>query len=513
MLADRPWLYVMRDSDYEFYAQLLPRDHPLLDALELIPWDSFTPLLRQYYSLNHGQPAIDPLLMLKLEFLRYFCRLSDREVISRCQTDVVYRYFLQVPVFLKMPASTSLVNFRGRLGVDGFQKVFDHLITIAREMGLVRDRLRLKDATHIIAKIAVPHTLKLFAQLREKLHASIKVIAPVVAEGFQIDIQRVQAESVKADDEIRLQQRVELVQEMHGWLVEQLQSADRNPTIDWQKVEDLCQLASKILGDTLQKGKGDRTLSVVDPEARRSKHGGWYDGYSMDLMMDADSELITAVDVLVAGGDEAQSALNLVKTEQQAQGNHVEAVSIDGVGFNGPMLREFEDPEGLAVTVYTPPRKPSDANVLSVAEFQLSETGDHVTCPAGHQSSTRQRDKARHRSYFQFARKTCEGCPLMSQCQPVLGKGVYGGRGVTKNDYEAEHQRMRARAKTEQYAAVRSEHPAVERKLNEVVNHHDARHAKYWGHDKVKKQALMTCMAVDLKRMLRLRRGVSAPAW
>ena len=504
MLVDRPWFDRMKDEDFEFYERLLPAEDPLLDALEEIPWDSFLPIIASYYSSDRGQPAIDPLIMLKLEFLRYFRRLPDREVISRARTDVLYRYFLQIPVRYRLPAPTSLVNFRGRLGVDGFQEVFNQLISAARQAGMVRDRLRLKDASHMIAKIAVPSALKLLAQVREKVLASMDDLEPASADGFRIEIDRMREDTKCASDEIRLQQRVELLGEMVSCLKEMLASLPPDQRWQCRGAFDVLELATKILADMADPSKGKRTLSVVDPDARRGKHGQWYNGYSVDLMMDADSELITAVDVYAAGGDEAKSAVNLVATEQQAQENEIESLSIDGVGFNGPMLRELEGADGSAMTVYTPPRESSNANVLSVEEFKLSEDGKQVTCPAGKLSSSRQRDNARHRTYFLFARSTCEGCALMPQCKPELGKGRYGGRGVTKNDYEAEHRRARCRSRTEEYASVRREHPAVERKINQVMNHQGGRYARYWGRPKVKIQALMTCFVVDVKQMLQL---------
>lgn len=65
----------------------------------------------------------------------------------------------------------------------------------------------------------------------------------------------------------------------------------------------------------------------------------------MDIMMDADSELITATNVLPANGDEAADAVTLVKQEEAAHGNDIEALSIDKIGFQGPVLRELQDPE------------------------------------------------------------------------------------------------------------------------------------------------------------------------
>lgn len=57
----------------------------------------------------------------------------------------------------------------------------------------------------------------------------------------------------------------------------------------------------------------------------------------------------------------------------------------------------------------------------------------------------------------------------------------------------------------------RKEHPAIERKLSELVRRHGLRHARYRGIAKVLRQALLTAMAVNLKRMLKLRTQVPDP--
>ena len=53
----------------------------------MIPWDDFDDLLAPFYSPDVGRPAEHPVLMLKLEYLRYHHNLSDREVIARSVTD------------------------------------------------------------------------------------------------------------------------------------------------------------------------------------------------------------------------------------------------------------------------------------------------------------------------------------------------------------------------------------------------------------------------------------------
>ena len=75
---------------------------------------------------------------------------------------------------------------------------------------------------------------------------------------------------------------------------------------------------------------------------------------------------------------------------------------------------------------------------------------------------------------------------------------------MCKYNYEAEYQAAQAKSKTPEYAATRKEHPAIERKLAELVQRHDLRHARYRGRAKVLMQSLLTGMVVNLKRMVRL---------
>ena len=193
-----------------------------------------------------------------------------------------------------------------------------------------------------------------------------------------------------------------------------------------------------------------------------------------------------------------RDAVILVQAEQAAHGNQIEGISIDGAGFHGEMLRELEgaaDKEdagdeqgtaaeegdrGLGVKVYVPPKTEPANDRFPSAAFTFREDGTGVTCPAGQTSRYRQRNTGRHATIFRFTRQTCDACPLQQQCVDKPGTGAFG-RSVTKNDYQPEYERARERSKTDEFAAVRREHPAVERKLNELLNHHGGRRARYWG--------------------------------
>ena len=103
--------------------------------------------------------------------------------------------------------------------------------------------------------------------------------------------------------------------------------------------------ARKILNDRTPKAP-DQLRSLTDPEARRSQHGEFYDGYLCDVCLDADSDLITAIDVLPANADEAANARALIESEEKAHGVDIENLSIDAIGYNGAVLKASMNPTG-----------------------------------------------------------------------------------------------------------------------------------------------------------------------
>lgn len=501
-MLDDPVLPRLSEFDQRVYATVVPAHHYLRTVLQVVPWDHFHDLLAPYYSPDLGRPAESPVLMLKLEYLRYHHHLSDREVIDRGSTDLAFRYFLQLPLGWKLPDPSSLCIFRGRLGARGFRQVFNQVVHTAREHGVVKDRLRIKDATHVIANIAVPTALALVAQTRDKLLAAAEPFAPLLVEGERVNLQMLRQATENQKPAERLATRVAQLREMLFWADSLAPPEAVETNRAWQMFLAQLDLAHKILEDQEHPEAGDRTVSITDPDARCGKHGQWFDGYLTDISMDADSEIITAVNVLPASGDEAADTLELIREEETAQGNDVEALSIDGVGFNGPLLHELQDPDGLNVDTYVPVPQVPAAELFTPQDFQEDREQGVVTCPAGQTSQHGYRDEAKQTTKYRFAARICEACPLLSHCMKQR-PGKYG-RTVCKSDYQAEHQRAREKVTTPQYAKVRREHPKVERKLGEVMNRHGGRRARYRGRWKVLIQELMACTATNVKRLVRL---------
>ena len=88
---------------------------------------------------------------------------------------------------------------------------------MARAHGLVKDRLRIKDATHVIADIAVPSTLALVAQIRDKLLAAAEPFAPLLVAGERVNLEQLREATATLKPAERLVTRLAQLREMLVW--------------------------------------------------------------------------------------------------------------------------------------------------------------------------------------------------------------------------------------------------------------------------------------------------------
>lgn len=495
------------ETDLFIFEQLVPSDHYLRLVKAVIDFGYVRPEVEDCYSEGMGRSAIDPVLMFKLEYLQFHYNLSDREVIMEAQVNVAYRYFLDLSVSSALPVPSLLSQFRTRLGAERHQRLFDGIVAQARAQGLVRDRLRLKDATHVIANIAIPSTIQLVAQVRQQLLNSLQPYDPDGVRAAVVEGERIRQVTADLKDEERLLQRVNHLRKIVAWadgVHSHWAAKVKADDPQWVRFEVALATAHKLLVDQDDPDSQDRLRSTVDRDARRGKHGTYYDGYTCDISLDADSELLTALNLLPANGDEAADARTLLEAEQEVHGNQVQALSIDGVGFQGKVLRDLSNPETLNLTVYVPPHSQGipDTPHFKSGDFQLSPDGRRLMCPNEQETGHRHRNRKDSAWVFHFMRGQCEGCPMLERCMPKLPQKH--GRCVTKNDYQVEYDTARQLAQTEAYTQVRKQHPAVERKLAEIVRYHGGRRTRYRGRSRVTIQYLLTGIVVNIKRILRL---------
>lgn len=489
------------------FETFVPADHFLRRLKATIDFTSVRAIVADCYSPDQGRGAIDPVCLLKFSILQFHYDLSDENVIRQAQVNLAFRFFLDLPSQARLPEPSLLSQFRTRLGAERFGKIFQEILRQARAAGLVKDRLRLKDATHLIANIAVPSTIRLVAQTRQQLLAAAESFAAAEVAVHRQTALNIRQTTSDLKDEARLLARVEHLRELLTWGESWQERLELGAPPVAKEVYDTFVLvlstARKVWGDRDPNTK-DQLRSLTDQDARRSRHGQFYDGYLLDVMIDADSDLICGLDVLAANADEAANAKPLIEQEEQAHSNNIENLSIDAIGFNGAVLKALsDDQDGPQVTVFVPP-KPDwtpTPGLYQAEDFQLNQAGDELTCPNGETTRTRYRDKLDHGWVYHFRTSQCGVCPLRINCVSAKNRGA---RKARKNDFQAQYNAAKQRATTDEYQQIRKEHPAIERKLNELVRWHNGRRVRYRGRLRVKVQYLLLGIVVNCKRILRL---------
>ena len=80
-------------ADSEVFDALVRRDHWVRRAEEHVDFLKLRQSIEPFYRVDFGCPGVEPVLLIKLELLKYHNNLSDTQVFRQAETDVAYRWF------------------------------------------------------------------------------------------------------------------------------------------------------------------------------------------------------------------------------------------------------------------------------------------------------------------------------------------------------------------------------------------------------------------------------------
>jgi len=135
------------------YEDLVPADHLLRQLAAAVDFGFVSHLVSDCYCPDNGRPSWDPLVLFKVVFLQFLYDLSDRQVEEQVNLHLACKWFAGLQPEEAGPDHSALCRFRARLGPEKFQQIFNQIVQQARAAGLVHDRLRIIDATHLAAKV------------------------------------------------------------------------------------------------------------------------------------------------------------------------------------------------------------------------------------------------------------------------------------------------------------------------------------------------------------------------
>ena len=131
----------------------------------------------------------------------------------------------------------------------------------------------------------------------------------------------------------------------------------------------------------------DRMLSVHDPEMRHGHKSSRrrFNGHKAAIVVDTDSQLITAVDVLPGNAPDNLGALELVEQSEAITGSAVEETMGDAAYGDGGTRQTFAE-AGRQLVARVPGRP--DRKHFPKDDFHLDLAAGSCTCPAGQVTRT-----------------------------------------------------------------------------------------------------------------------------
>ena len=477
------------------------------------------------YCVDNGRDSVPPSLLATALLLQTYDGASDAEAKERADFDIRWKVALGVEVEARPFAKSTLQLFRARLILhEKVREVFERSLRFARESGYLKGR-RMKvamDTTFILGRGAVKDTYNLLADGIVQL---VRALAEVertgvrewaVAQGYESYI----GSSVKGEaciDWGDKRERAALLSRIVGdaeRMLErsrQIQGGLSEDSVERQRIVDASALLGQLLLQDVERGEEgvslregvsrDRIVSVHDPEMRHGHKSSSrrFDGHKAAVIVDTDSQLITAVDVLAGNAADNTGALELVEASEENVGVDVDETMGDAAYGDGSTRQAFADAGRTLIAKV--PRRP-DRPHFPKGDFKIDLESGTCTCPAGNVTRTiapagKRTDRTGHTYHlkaFRFPAAVCGDCPLRSQCV-AGGDGM--GRTVRLHPQEAILQQALALQQSPAFAEYRWRRQVVEHRLARLAQL-GVRQARYFGRTKTLFQLLMASTVANL---------------
>ena len=494
----------------------------------------------EIYCPDNGRDSVPPSLLATALLLQTYDQVSDAEAKARADFDIRWKVALGIEIEDRPFAKSTLQMFRAQLILhEKVREVFEGSLRLARQSGYLKKRgMRVAlDTTYILGRGAVKDTYNLLADGIVKLLRVLAAVANATlpawaeAQGYE----RYFGSSIKGEATIDWSDRkaraallVELVADAdrllelarQAWVELPEDSAQRQSIVDGAELlgqlllQDVERKSGDGDGDAADDDDGvsirdgvskDRMLSVHDPELRHGHKSSRrrFNGHKAAIVVDTDSQLITAVDVLPGNAPDNLGALELVEQSEASTGSVVEEAMGDAAYGDGGTRETFAD-AGRRLVARVPGRP--DRKHFPKNDFHLDLAAGSCTCPAGQVTRTivpaGKRTDRTGRVYrlqaFQFDGAVCRVCPLRSQCIAAQGRQ---GRRVLIHPQEGMLQQARALQQSADYDEYRARRVVVEHRLARLVQL-GIRQSRYFGRVKTKFQLYLAATVANLTLVL-----------
>ena len=423
---------------------LMPEKHFLRDLDRLVDFSFVYDKVASLYS-NTGRRSVDPVVIVKMMLLGYLYGIdSERRLEQEVQVNIAYRWFLGINLDEPVPDHSTFSQLRRRKfnGTTLFEDVFEQVVRLCIEKGLITGKLLLTDSTHVRANA------------RNDLYETI-----TVADEPSAYIKRLNEKAIE----------------------DGLLAADYAEHVT-PKTKEVKQ-------------------SKTDPESGYMHRPGKPNGFHYLSHQTCDSEHGLITDVFVTPGNASDRSVHSerIKTQIDKYGFETEAVCADK-GYDSSEIHA--DMLERGIQTYIPRQTVStEESRFQVSDYEYDESTDSYRCPAGHTIPYKYYDHRSGGKVYYCSDLNCRDCPYRNKCISGKSKRKLILRKQTQSAYETQCEKNDT---PEYHAAMRLRQIWCEGNFSHQKANHNLKRVRTWGLGKAFMHCLLSATALNLKRMVKL---------
>jgi len=438
----------------------IPQDHLLRAIRKSIDFSFIYDKVSHLYS-EVGRPSIDPVLLIKMLLLGYLYGIpSERRLEEEVRLNLAYRWFLGMDMGDAAPDhSTFSQNRRRRFKKSGiFQGLFDHIVSLCIDKGLVTGEVIVTDSTHVKASAS-----------KSKVE---KIIVKKTPSAYLLELEK---------EAQRLEAELQAGREESG------QKKRRKKTNPKER---------KVVTEVISK-------STTDPDAglmkRPGKPTGFY--YLGHTSIDPKHGIITDIHVTPGNINDQQPYIERLKIQEEKFPFKIKKVGADR-GYDYAEVHyglERLDIEGYI----SPFKRVSNHESIDKREFSYDTTTDMYICPEGKclKFTHIYRGKGNRVNKIYSARsENCKNCPRRKECFGGKARHRIISRPLFQEVFESNNNR----SETLEYKRIqRLRRIWCEGTFGTLKQRHNLRSTYRRGIENVQEQCLMSALAMNIKRMVK----------
>lgn len=436
-----------------------------------------------YYG-SEGQESIDPVVFFKICLVGYLNNInSDRRLIEYCSNCLDVRLYIKYDIDEPLPWHSTISRTRQLYGEEVFLSLFQKVLSLCIEKGMVRGKRQAVDSAYIKANASMD-------SLEEK-----EIIDDVERYAYELNDgseYKVKASVKKAVDR------------HHAWKAEEYKGMPGH--VDNPKLEDEngILIRPKFLSNHTH-------YSPTDPDAKISTKPGKARqlNYAGQIAVDDAHHVITGACASSAGNKDSQSLADILsQTQVNLNSNHIQIDQIAAdAGYSSGEALAFCEQNNI------------NAYIPNVGQYKAERQGFEYNKEKNQYECTKQ---GGNKAILQFkgirtdskgySKKTyrssvidCKNCPLRFECCGTVTEFKKIDDSVDKPYYDRMHKKLNTNPQyAKKISRIRSK--TVEPVLGTLINFLNMKRVNTRGMANASKHVMMSALVYNLKKLMKFER-------